>query len=200
MATPANAPCQGHQPQLMVETGARSDEDRLSKDEPAYRCVVVGYDGWYAARRAMTRSLRAAGQAGQVLLVSITPRAHSDGIRHEPLVEPGDPALAAALRRPRRRLADMRNGRAHVAKEAPQTRSWTLREPPNPDLRFQDVRPRVRWAEPWLRGRPKRPTLAALREVLGGNQLLRVPVRADTPSLEEAAHAVLAGSGGAARP
>jgi nucleotide-binding universal stress UspA family protein len=53
-------------------------------------CVVVGYDGSDSARRAVARGVRAAGPRGQVILVTVEPKMHDDGIIAEQLVEPGD--------------------------------------------------------------------------------------------------------------
>ena len=52
--------------------------------------VVVGYDGSDSARRAVARAVRAAGPRGQVILVTVEPKMHDDGIVAEQLVEPGD--------------------------------------------------------------------------------------------------------------
>ena len=52
--------------------------------------VVVGYDGSDSARRAVARGVRAAGPRGQVILVTVEPKMHDDGIIAEQLVEPGD--------------------------------------------------------------------------------------------------------------
>jgi nucleotide-binding universal stress UspA family protein len=52
--------------------------------------VVVGYDGSDSARRAVARSVRAAGPRGHVILVTVEPKMHEDGIVAEQLVEPGD--------------------------------------------------------------------------------------------------------------
>jgi nucleotide-binding universal stress UspA family protein len=51
---------------------------------------VVGYDGSDSARRAVARGVRAAGPRGQVILVTVEPKLHEDGIVAEQLVEPGD--------------------------------------------------------------------------------------------------------------
>ena len=61
-----------------------------SEDRSPERCVVVGYDGSDSAGRAVARSVRAAGPRGQVILVTVEPKMHADGISSEPLVEPGD--------------------------------------------------------------------------------------------------------------
>ena len=51
---------------------------------------MVGYDGSDSARRAVARGVRAAGARGQVILVTVEPKLHEDGIIAEQLVEPGD--------------------------------------------------------------------------------------------------------------
>ena len=51
---------------------------------------MVGYDGSDSARRAVARGVRAAGPRGQVILVTVEPKMHDDGIVAEQLVEPGD--------------------------------------------------------------------------------------------------------------
>jgi nucleotide-binding universal stress UspA family protein len=59
--------------------------------------VVVGYDGSDSARRAVARAVRAAGPHGQLILVTVEPKLHEDGIVAEQLVEPGDqPSQLAA--------------------------------------------------------------------------------------------------------
>ena len=52
--------------------------------------VVVGYDGSDSARRAVARGVRAAGPCGKVILVTVEPKMHEDGIVAEQLGEPGD--------------------------------------------------------------------------------------------------------------
>jgi nucleotide-binding universal stress UspA family protein len=53
-------------------------------------CVVVGYDGSDAARRAVAQGVRAAGPSGRVILVTVEAKMHADGIVAEPFVEPGE--------------------------------------------------------------------------------------------------------------
>jgi nucleotide-binding universal stress UspA family protein len=52
--------------------------------------VVVGYDGSDSARRAVARGVRVAGARGQVILVTVEPKMHVNGIVAERFIEPGD--------------------------------------------------------------------------------------------------------------
>jgi nucleotide-binding universal stress UspA family protein len=47
---------------------------------------VVGYDGSDSARRAVARGVRAAGPRGQVMVVTVEPKLHEDGIVAEQLL------------------------------------------------------------------------------------------------------------------
>jgi nucleotide-binding universal stress UspA family protein len=63
---------------------------RASEGQATEARVVVGYDGSDSARRAVARGVRAAGPRGQVMVVTVEPKLHEDGIVAEQLVEPGD--------------------------------------------------------------------------------------------------------------
>jgi nucleotide-binding universal stress UspA family protein len=63
---------------------------RASEGQATEARVVVGYDGSDSARRAVARGVRAAGPRGQVILVTVEPKMHADGIAAEQFVEPGD--------------------------------------------------------------------------------------------------------------
>jgi hypothetical protein len=105
--------------------------------------VVVGYDGSDAARRAVAQGVRAAGPSGQVILVTVEPKMHADGVVAEPFVEPGDePSQLLADARALAALtcaAGTTDVRTVARKATRRTKSWRLREPPTPTLSSSDV-------------------------------------------------------------
>jgi nucleotide-binding universal stress UspA family protein len=124
---------------------------------------VVGYDGSDSAKRAVARSVRAAGAGGKVVIVAVEPRLPSHGIVAEPLVEPGEHASCL--------LAEARE----IAEPPSSTNVRTVARQGNPADEILEVA-RAAHADLIVLGRTGKNFLA--REILG-SVVLRVVKVAD---------------------